>query len=200
MMQYIFQHTQMPKQLAVLNASCFIFRRNPHKRKNDYSYFTVVILNIIKSIIQLFHVYFLIQSSNTHIRSKLRGTLKNDPTQLFQLTGGEAGARVGRWPLQEPTMSGRQPGAPVQSLLPWTQVSPLWQRIRGLVGQRDFSLVIQLALEQNTNFHTQVSEHVLQSSESRQTAGRNYFRKIEHNQDEHSKAMSSLRASGFQGH
>lgn len=83
MMQYIFQHTQMPKQLAALNVS-FICRRDPHSRKTTNLIFIVIILDIIKSIIQLFHVYFLIQSSNIHIRSKLQDLNKithtNSPT------------------------------------------------------------------------------------------------------------------------
>lgn len=36
--------------------------------------------------------------------------LKNDPPQLFQPTGGEAGARAGRWPLQESPLVVGSPG------------------------------------------------------------------------------------------
>lgn len=35
--------------------------------------------------------------------------LKNDPPELFQLTGGEAGATAGRWPLQEPHLVADSP-------------------------------------------------------------------------------------------
>ena len=38
--------------------------------------------------------------------------LKNDPPELFQLTGGEAGATAGRWPLQEPHLVADSPRLP----------------------------------------------------------------------------------------
>lgn len=61
---------------AVTTCVLCIGRRNPHTRKTTTPIFIVVILNIIQPTMKLTCVYYLIQSSNTQIHSKLGRTLK----------------------------------------------------------------------------------------------------------------------------